>query len=62
MRGKAEIMQELERKRAEMVRVGMEKGFTHELTVMLSQEVDELHNEHMAAERAEKIGGMKNVV
>lgn len=35
---------EIERKRKEMIRIGMEKGLTHKQTIKISQEIDELMN------------------
>jgi hypothetical protein len=59
MRDLGVIMAELEKKRAEMVEVGMSKGFTDPETVRISQEVDELHNEVMRWEIMQEMKGAK---
>jgi hypothetical protein len=58
-----DVMAELEVKRAQMVEVGMRKGFTDPETVRISQELDELHNEQLRIQMAlrKQLGGVRHV-
>lgn len=47
---KKELEREIERKRDEMIRVGMEKGLNDPETIRLSQELDKLINKAMGSE------------
>ena len=49
----ADWIKEREEKRSEMIYYGMTYGFNHEITVKLSQELDEILNK----ENSQKIGG-----
>jgi hypothetical protein len=44
------VINKLESKRWEMIEAGIRLGFSHTVTVKLSQLVDELHNEHIRIE------------
>lgn len=64
MRKMSVVMKELEIKRAQMVDIGMKKGFTDPETVKISQELDELHNEQLRIQmalRKKSLGGIKRV-
>ena len=54
MRDLKTVRTELEAKREQLIEVGMRWGLSHPETVKLSQEVDELHNEHMRIELHQK--------
>lgn len=41
----SDLISEIEKKRIEMIQIGLAKGFTNEETVKLSQEVDDLINQ-----------------
>lgn len=47
---KKELEREIERKRDEMIRVGMAKGLNDPETIRLSQELDKLINKAMGSE------------
>ncbi|MEV5027450.1 aspartyl-phosphate phosphatase Spo0E family protein [Paenibacillus sp. LPE1-1-1.1] len=48
------VRTELEAKRKQMIESGIRLGLSHLETLKLSQEVDELHNEHMRIQRSKK--------
>lgn len=52
MRDLVVVRTELDAKREQMIKAGMRLGLSHPVTVKLSQEVDELHIEHMASRTA----------
>jgi hypothetical protein len=54
MRDLKTVRAELDTKREQVIEVGMRLGLSHPETVKLSQEVDELHNEHMRIELQQK--------
>jgi stage 0 sporulation regulatory protein len=47
LRKLAQLEKEINTKRQEMVKLGMELGFTHPRTVQVSQELDILINQHL---------------